>query len=151
VLRSHLTLTVALFCALGPASGTIPAREPSKPGSAKNQAASVPPVGASVSRPATPGFKILNVEPSEAEIGKSITVELSGFEPAWMAGEKLMTDKLALVLDNLELKGQRPIHLGDSHKLVFRLESSPDLSPVRASLLAEPSSRTRVLPLSTRP
>jgi hypothetical protein len=148
VLRSHLTLTVALFFALGPASGTTPAQERSNPEPAKNQTGSVPPVGASASRPATPRFKILKVEPSEAEIGKSITVELSGFEPAWMAGDKLMTDKLVVVLDNLELKGLRPIRMGDSHKLVFQLESNPDLAPVWARLLTEPMSRTRVLPLA---
>jgi hypothetical protein len=133
VRKLHLNLAVALFCTLGPAPGPILAHVPSKselakPEAAKSPAASRSPVAISASRPATPGFEIKKIEPSEAELGKAITVELSGFEPAWMAGDKLMTDKLVLILDNLELKGLRPVRMSDSHKLVFQLESNPDLA-----------------------
>jgi hypothetical protein len=151
--KLHLFMAVAILCVFGAARGTIVAQEPSSSdpatsGPAKSSAASMSQVGASAPGFATTGFEILNVEPSEAELGKSITVELSGFNPTWMAGDKLMTDKLILVLDNSELKGSRPVRLGDSHKLVFQLESNPDLAPVWAGLLAEPRSRTRTLPLA---
>ena len=150
--RKHFILGVAILWVLDPACGSGLAQDQARTGASSPPAATASAASSAlVNAPAgNPGhdFEIVKIEPSEAELGKPITIEFTDFNPAWMDGNRLLIDQLVLVLGTYEMKGLRPTLIGNSHKLMVHLRSNADLADIWSNLLAEPNSRTRALPLA---